>query len=306
MAFLKHRATGKQYSLSSPCIVGRSPTCNLPLTSRLASNTHAEILWNGSTWELRDLGSRNGTFEGDRRLASGERVFIRRGISIAFGDAEDLFELVDEGPPCAVAISSDGQRQESEDGILVLPHTEHPVLTIFEEGGGNWVAESNDGSCQQISNGDTLSIGAQHWRVELPVISEGTLQPSATQMVLRRVTMRFAVGRDEERLEVSLVQENRVVPLPSHAHNYLLLTLARARREDQARADVTEAEAGWVYVPDLFKMLGTNEVALNVAICRARKDLARAEVFGATEIVERQPGTRRLRLGVQNIEILTI
>ena len=85
MAFLKHRGTGEQHGLSSRCVIGRSPASDLHHTSRLASNTHAEILWQGSTWELRDLGSRNGTFVDDRRLAIGERVIIRRGTRIAFG-----------------------------------------------------------------------------------------------------------------------------------------------------------------------------------------------------------------------------
>jgi pSer/pThr/pTyr-binding forkhead associated (FHA) protein len=306
MAFLKQRATDAKHSLSSRYIVGRAPTSHLCLTNRMASSTHAEILWNGSTWELRDLGSRNGTFLSDRRLAIGERVTIRRGARFAFGDAKDLFELVDDGPPQAVAINDNGQRQESEDGILILPRAEHPVLTIFDEGGGTWVAESNDGSRQRISNGDTLPIEAQRWRVELPVISEGTWQPSSTQIVLRRTTMRFAVSRDEEHVEVSLIQGNQTVVLPLRAHNFLLLTLARVRSNEQGRADVTEAEAGWVYVPDLLDMLQTSDTALNVAICRARRDLARAEVFGATELIERQPATRRLRLGVQNVEILSV
>jgi hypothetical protein len=279
MAFLKQRATNEQHSLSSRHVVGRAPTSHLCLTTRLASNTHAEILRNGSVWELRDLGSRNGTFVGERRLASGERVAIRRGARISFGDAEDLFELVDDGPPCAVAISDDGARQVSENSISILPSTEQPLLTIFDEGGGTWVAESNDGARRRISNGDTLSIETQWWRVELPVVPEGTWQPGSTRMVLQRSTMRFAVSRDEEQVEVSLIQKNQAMALPSRAHNYLLLTLARARRAEQARPDVTEAEAGWVYVPELLEMLGTNETTLNVAVCRARKDLARAEVF---------------------------
>jgi hypothetical protein len=306
MAFLKHLATGEQHSLSSRYVVGRSPTSDLCLASRSASNTHAEFLWHGSTWELRDLGSRNGTFMGDRRLVSGERVTIRRGTRIAFGNAGDLFELVDDGPPRAVAISKDGRRQDTEDGILILPDAEHPALTIFEDGGGNWVAELNDGSRRRISNGDTLRVDEQLWRVELPVVWEGTWQPGSTRLVLRRLTMRFTVSSDEEHVEVSLIQENQVVPLPARVHNYLLLTLARARREDRARAGVAEAEAGWVYVPDLLDMLKTSETGLNVAICRARKDLARSEVLGATDLIERQPGTRRLRLGVQNIEILRV
>jgi hypothetical protein len=61
-----------------------------------------------------------------------------------------------------------------------------------------------------------------------------------------------------------------------------------------------------MHVDDLLDMLRTSETTLNVSICRARKDLARAEVFGATELIERHPATRRLRLGVQNLEIVTI
>jgi pSer/pThr/pTyr-binding forkhead associated (FHA) protein len=306
MGLLKRRATGGLHNLSSRYVVGRSPASNLHLASRLASSTHAEILWNGSSWELRDLGSRNGTFLGARRLEIGERVIIRRGTRIAFGEAEDLFELVDDGPPGAVAASDDGQRQEAEDGLLILPDPEQPVFTIFNEGGGQWVAESSDGTRQRLSDGDTLDIDGQRWRIELPVVSELTWQPGAAQMVLRRLTMRFAVSRDEEQVELTLIQGNQVVVLPSRTHYYLLLTLARARLDAQASVDVTEAEAGWVHVSDLLDMLKTSESTLNVAICRARKDLARAEVLGATELIERHPVTRRLRLGVGNIEILAL
>lgn len=305
MAFLKHRATNSLHSLSSRYLAGRSPDSHLHLTTRLASSTHAEILWNGRTWELRDLGSCNGTFVDERRLTSGERVTIPRGARIAFGDAEDLFELVDDGPPSAVAISDDGQRQESEDGLLTLPHAEAPVLTIFEEGIGTWVAESNDGARQRVCNGDILRVEAQHWRIELPMIAERTGRPGSSPLMLRLLTMRFAVSSDEEQVEVSLIQDNRVVVLPSRTHYYLLLTLGRARLADQARAGLSETDAGWVHVDDLLDMLRTNETTLNVAICRARKDLARAGVLGATEVIERHLATRRLRLGVQNIEVLT-
>lgn len=306
MAFLKRRATGELHSLPSSYIVGRSPGSNLHLTGRLVSSTHAEILWSGSIWELRDLGSRNGTFVGARRLESGERVTIRRGTKMAFGDAEELFELLDDGPPSASAVSLDGQRQEAEDGMLILPDPEHPVLTLFEEGGGNWVAESNDGTRQRVAHGDELRVDAQVWRVELPMISETTWQPGSTQMALRRVTMRFEVSRDEEHVEVTLLQGNQAVALPPRAHDYLLLTLARARLADQARADVSDAEAGWIHVPDLLDMLKTNETAFNVAICRARRELTRAKVYGANELFERRPSPRRIRLGVQRFEIITI
>lgn len=306
MALLKHRATGKHYRLASRYVVGRYDDHDLPLANRLASATHAEIMWNGSTWEVRDLASKNGTFVGASRLTSGERMPLRHGALLAFGDAEDLFELVDDGPPSAVAVSDDDQRQESEDGILILPDAERPMLTIFDEGGGNWVAESDDGKRRRIANGDTLRLDGQLWRIELPVILEGTLQPGVQQVVLHYATIRFAVSRDEERVEVSLIQDNQLVSLGHRAHYYLLLTLARARLADQARTDLAEADRGWVYAPDLAEMLKSSEINLNVAICRARKDLARASVFGAADVIERQGAGRRLRLGLNKIEILAV
>ena len=306
MALLKRGATGELHSLTSSHIVGRSPGSNLHLAGRLVSSIHAEVLWSGSAWELRDLGSRNGTFVGTRRLESGERVTIRRGTKVAFGYPEELFELVDDGPPSAAAVDQDGQRQEAEDGMLILPDSEHPVLTVFEEGGGIWVVESNDGSRQRVSHGDDLHIDTQVWRLGLPTISESTWQPDSTQLALRRLTMRFAVSRDEEHVEVSLLQGNQAVALPPRAHDYLLLTLARARLAEQACADVPEAEAGWIYVPDLLDMLKTNETAFNVAIYRARRELARAKVYGANELFERRPSPRRIRLGVQRFEVITI
>lgn len=306
MALLKHRATGDLHSLASRHIVGRAPGSHLHLRNRLVSSTHAEFQWNGSAWELRDLGSRNGTFVGARRLESGERMTIRRGARIAFGDASDLFELVDAGPPNAVARTHDGQRQEAEDGYLSLPDPEHPVLTIFQEGGGIWVAEAEDGARTPILNGDSLRVEGRVWQVELPRISESTWQPDTAQMTLHRATMRFAVSRDEEHVEVSLIQDNQVVSLPPRVHDYLLLTLARARLEEQRDPEISEAEAGWLHVSDLADMLRTSETTLNVSICRARRELVRAEVFGAAEIIERRPSSRHIRLGVQSLEILTI
>lgn len=306
MALLKHRATGQRYSLASSYIVGRAPASDLELTNRMASSTHAEILWNGSAWELRDLGSRNGTFIGTRRLQSGERVILRRDVRIAFGDTADPYELEDDGPPNAVATTDDDRREESEDGLLILPHPEQPIFTIFDEGGGNWVAESNDGTRRRIFDGEMLHVDGQLWRIELPRILELTWKPGAAQMSLRGAIMRFAVNRGEDQILVSLMQDNQVVDLPPRVHNHLLLALARARLADQADEEVSAEEAGWMYVDDLIEQLALPETGLNVHICRARKDLVRAKVVGAADVIERQPAARRLRLGVEKLEIAEI
>src|SRR5690348_7616645 len=51
-----------------PLIVGRAPTCDLPVFDPTISRRHAELRSIDSTLHLRDLGSSNGTF------VNGEKV----------------------------------------------------------------------------------------------------------------------------------------------------------------------------------------------------------------------------------------
>jgi hypothetical protein len=51
-------------------------------------------------------------------------------------------------------------------------------------------------------------------------------------------------------------------------------------------------------------MLHLSEPTFNTHIARARKDLAQAGVLDATDLVERQPMLRRVRLGVRKVEIV--
>src|SRR6476469_6916941 len=45
-----------------PLIVGRAPTCDLPVFDPTISRRHAELVADGDTLSLKDLGSSNGTF----------------------------------------------------------------------------------------------------------------------------------------------------------------------------------------------------------------------------------------------------
>jgi FHA domain len=304
MGVLIRGATGDRHSLLSRHVVGRSSDSHLRLDNRLASLLHAQLLWNGSAWEVHDLGSRNGTFVDGRRLEAGTRATLGRAAQIAFGDTGDPFELVHDGPPCAVAVSEHGQRQESESGILILPEPEHPMYTIFEDSSGNWMAESNDGSRHRIASGDTLRVAERTWRIELPAMPEHTLQPEAGQMVLRDSTMRISVSGDQERVDIRLILGDQAIPLRSRSYCQLLFALARVRLADEVAAGAGEANAGWRPVTELLEMLHLSEPTFNTHIARARKDLAQAGVLDATDLVERQPMPRRVRLGVRKVEIV--
>lgn len=53
--------------------VGRSAECQLQLDNLMVARFHLQIDWNGQAATIHDLGTRDGTWLGDRRLASNER-----------------------------------------------------------------------------------------------------------------------------------------------------------------------------------------------------------------------------------------
>ena len=51
-------------------LIGRSPECHIFLDDVTVSRRHAEIVRNGDTFTIRDLGSLNGTYVNRRRIES--------------------------------------------------------------------------------------------------------------------------------------------------------------------------------------------------------------------------------------------
>lgn len=76
--------TGEVFTLaSSPIIVGRDAACNIPLfRDGMASRQHAKIFWDGSVWRVEDLGSTNGLFVNQQRVAN---HILKPGDTIVIG-----------------------------------------------------------------------------------------------------------------------------------------------------------------------------------------------------------------------------
>ena len=89
MAVLRHMASGRQVQLQPRHLVGRSSECLLRLDSPTVSGEHATVFWSGEGWRVRDLGSRNGTWVGDERLAPGVARALGLDVAVAFGEAGD-------------------------------------------------------------------------------------------------------------------------------------------------------------------------------------------------------------------------
>jgi hypothetical protein len=124
-------------------LIGRSPSCGLRLINAHASGEHATVTWTGLHWEIKDLGSRNGTFVDGTKIEPGRAVKLTEGTRIAFGDPDASWEVINDEPPSALAIDLDsGDMKTAIDGLLALPNEEKPELTYYQNSTGDWIEES--------------------------------------------------------------------------------------------------------------------------------------------------------------------
>jgi len=70
---------------SGPFTIGRSSDTQLQLNDAHVSRRHAELVQDGNTWRVRDLGSRGGTFVNDAKI---DESTLKPGDRIRIGDTE--------------------------------------------------------------------------------------------------------------------------------------------------------------------------------------------------------------------------
>ena len=278
-------------------LVGRSPACGLRIDNRHVSGEHATIAWTGRHWEIRDLGSRNGTYVDGSRIEAGQGVKLSQGTRVSFGDPEQIWELADEEAPSIMAFHTEtGAIQAGQGDLLVLPNAEHPEVSLYADATGWWL-DTGDGRPTPFDDHGTVPTSDGVWRVQLPSVSEGT-PLMQLQFSLDTAELLFEVSRDEERVQITVISAGLEVRIPPREHGYVLLTLARARLADD---HLNPGARGWRDRNELEKMLAIDANALNVSIHRARQQLSAAGLQGAARIVEvrrkqRRLGTDRFRI----------
>lgn len=301
MATLKHLPSGAVRPVPARLVVGRAPGSGLHLDDHRVSGQHATVVWTGGGWEARDLGSRNGTFVNGGRLEAGQPVALGEGARLAFGVEGEVWELVENGPPAALAEHvSSGEIRTATDGILALPNEADPAAEVFAKG-REWRLEM-DGESRALADSEVITIRGEAWRVRVPEAVEGTVAVDSGPS-LSTVRIRFAVSRDEEHVQITLLHRGSEIVLEAREHGYTLLTLARTRSAD---AELPGSEQGWVDRDRLLKMLGVDANSLNVSIYRARGQLAAAGLEGAAGIVEVRRGARRIGLDPERMEIVPL
>lgn len=301
MAILERKGARIRSHLRTRHLVGRSSLATLKLSDPNVSAEHAVIGWNGRTWEIHDLHSRNGTFVDGRRLTPGERSELARGAVISFGSQSNTWLFADANPPSILAQpEGDADPVEGAHDLVALPSADDPEVSVYRVG-ATWVVD-RDGVTEPIANGAELIAGGARFTLHLPDPVAETVEAGQGPLSLDAITLAFRVSRDEEFVALEAVAGDRRVDLDARAHHALLLTLARARLRDRDEG-LPESSCGWMYQEDLGKGLGQDEPHLNVTIFRCRKHLASAGIEGAASIIERRKPARQIRLGTGRIAI---
>lgn len=305
MGTLKRTTGDQECWLSGRVLVGRAPFCLLRIRDRRVSGEHARMEFRAGAWEVRDLGSRNGTLVNGQRLTPGETCPLQGGDVLCFGSPTEAWRLVDASPPVALAVEADGGAVlRAQDGFLAIPEDQAPEVYAYAAEDGGWVAEQGE-RCWPVRDQERISAGGRDWTLHLPDGLDATWTPRATAASMRSLALRFEVSRDEEHVAIYYTRPDGEARLPSRAHDYMLLTLARARITD-ADAGVSPPEQGWLHVDDLCRMLRIDDNKLGVDIYRARKSAAEQGIQDAAALVERRRSTRQLRLGVPRLSVHTV
>jgi hypothetical protein len=306
MALLvEKRRTQRSVLVEAELLVGRSSACNLRIPEPYVSARHAAIRWEGHVWEIKDLGSRNGTFLNGTRLSLGQSHRLTSGCELWFGNDAEIWAFPDDSAPVLMAVPLDGGEPVlGEHDVLGIPSPADPQVTIFRDGDSLWKIESTDGELVVLEPQRTFHAGGRVWRFCCPDVMGATTTLAAPGRT-PKLALKFLVSRDEEHVELSASQSGRELDLGSRNHNYLLLTLARARRED-AEAGIQESACGWVYQDDLVGSLRTTSAQLNIDVFRIRQHFAKAGIEDFVNVIERRPSTKQLRIGIGSIEIRTV
>lgn len=290
--------------LRSHHLIGRDPSCHLRLVRPEVSGVHAAIRWSMRGWELRDLGSRNGTLVDGRTVTPGEWVPLSEGSQLAFGHPDVRWTLSSAAAPLARAFPVDGgPALQERGGLLSLPSAADPQVLIHRSTNGEWVVEDPDGTGPPPEDA-VLRLGEQAWVLELPELDPRT--PMSREASLADASLYFQVSLDEEYVEVEVEVAGKRHALRPRAHHYLLLTLARLRLEDAAVDPDAPASHGWVAMEQLTGMLRMGERPLNLQIFRIRQEFAELGLREAQDIVQRRRGTGQLRLYVGAVHVSTL
>ncbi|MFT5584502.1 MAG: hypothetical protein ACI9VR_002087 [Cognaticolwellia sp.] len=301
MAVLRDLQSGRVITIHAEHLVGRSRRCDLRLEAPAISSQHATVRWTGSSWVVRDLGSRNGTLLDGGLLPTGEHP-LAAGMTLHFGTESCGWVMDSDAPPVpnATQVHDETCSVNGVEGLLAIPNGESPSVNVYRNHDGSWIAEWVDGTEVNVGDLEIVLIDGDQWRLHLPEYDQATEQADSESPTLNTVRFVFDVSRDQEAIRLSIEFGTERWDLGERVHHWMLFLLAKALQDDD---DQDASERGWVYCENLVRDVGMTEGTMSVYIFRARQQVAACGIEGAQSLVARRKPTKQVRFGADNILI---
>jgi hypothetical protein len=281
--------------------IGRAPASALRLNEAGVSWRHASLSWTGCSWELQDLGSRNGTFFNNRRIDPGVRVALRLGVQLRFGDYPDAWTVVDIGAPePAATCLEDCTSVIPADGLIVLPDPATAEVSLFRGSDGEWIAETVH-RVWQPARDEIIVAGGRRFRFEPGSAVRASSLAAQVLPTPRCIALELVRSARNQEVAVNIVHDGQRLALKPRAHSNLLWTLARKRIED---SQLPAASRGFIDQAQLLRTLDTSLAQLCLDIYRARRQFAEVGVVDAAQLIERRACSHELRIGVSQLSVL--
>jgi hypothetical protein len=308
MGTIRETSTGRTRILESDYLIGRV-SGSLTLSELYVSGVHAEVRWTGQLWELRDLGSRNGTYLDGRRIDPTTPYKIGKGSRIAFGKTAQEWEVIDDSGPQVMAVPLDGGTPSVLEGELIaLPSSGDPRATIYRTLDGSWVVETSDELPIPLAHRQTFSAIGRMWRFSCSEMAQATIATDSGMdlgLVASRLHLAFSISLDEEYVHLRATCDHRELDLGARRHNFLLVTLARRRLKD-IEAGIAASSCGWIDVEELARDPSMAPPHLNIDVYRIREQFIKAGIIDGAAIIERRPEPRQLRIGTEHLSVKRI
>jgi hypothetical protein len=300
MGQLIQKRTGFAAELAAITSVGRAPGSQLLISDRIVSNFHAEIRWTGTCWQVRDLGTKNGTWLDGQRLQHGETRAFRSEATLSFGDPANEWQVADDAPPCVVIKQvPEGPELHLSRAPLPLPDAERVLAMVFADEEGRLVLETEAGS-RILRDGDGFEVDGVRYVALVPQVVRSTTYAVKRKARVREIELMVRVSSNEEHVSLDVNIDGTIHALPAQAHNEFIPALAREWLEDRRLGRAPE-QLGWLERDELCRRLNESELTLNKWVQRLRERFSALDLADFANIVERRP--RELRLGVANIRI---
>lgn len=176
----RDRGSAQEWSIDAELVIGRDPECDICISDRQVSRTHAVIRREGDGFTIQDLSSKNGTWLNGERLtepatlADGDEISVATRAKLYFVDAEATAPLLFE---------RQGLRLDPDTlttyvgGVALDPPLSGPQWAFL------WMLYEADGA---VVSRDAIISGI--WRgVDVEGVSEDALDA-----LVRRVRLRLA------------------------------------------------------------------------------------------------------------------